>query len=176
MRTAIVSYSLTGKNDALASRVANALSLDQVKISEPKKRSTETISLDLIFNRTPNVSPDPQTLKEYDNLVFIAPVWMGQPAFTLRAYLKFLKTHPQKYGFVTLCGGSWEPNPNPKLRSYLTKLAGSDPTFLVEMYIAHFMPKSEKLDLKAIEAFQLSESDLAALTTKAVDEINEHFR
>lgn len=160
MSIAIISYSLTGNNEALASGVANAVSAEHIKITEPKKRNCGTIAFDLMFGRTPHVSPEPQALDKYEGLIFVAPVWMGQPAFPLRAYLKYLKAHPHKYGFVTISGGSL--NSNPQLRSNIIKLAGTEPTVFVDMYIANLLPNGTRIDPKTVEAYRLTESDKTA--------------
>ena len=173
MSIAIVSYSMTGNNEALASNVAKVLAAEHIKITEPKKRTFGTIALDLLFGRIPHVSPAPQALDQYDGLIFVAPVWMGQPAFTLRAYLKYVKVHPRKYGFVTISGGSL--NPNPQLRNNIIKRAGTTPAVFADMYIANLLPKGAKIDPKAVEAYRLTESDLDLLTAKAVEEIKKNF-
>lgn len=173
MRIAVVSYSLTGNNDTLASNVAKALSVEHIRITEPKKRSYGTITADLLFRRTPKVFPEPHVLDQYDGLIFIAPVWMGQPAFPLRAYLKFLKAHPHKYGFVTISGGSL--NPNPQLRNNIIKLAGNAPLAFVDMYIADLISKDTKIDPKSVENYQLTGGDIESLMAKAVREINGCF-
>ncbi|MEA4816387.1 MAG: hypothetical protein VB120_05975 [Lachnospiraceae bacterium] len=173
MSITIISYSMTGNNNTLASKIANALSTEHVKITEPKKRGYGTITFDLLFRRTPRVFPGPETLSQYDEVIFVAPVWMGQPAFPLRAYLKFLKAHPHKYGFVTISGGSL--NPNPKLRDNITRLAGNAPSVFVAMYIADLMPKELEINPKSVESYHLTDKDMESLTKTAVNEINKCF-
>lgn len=173
MSITVISYSLTGNNETLASKIANALSAEHIKITEPKKRGYDTIAFDLLFKRTPQVIPAPEALDQYDEVIFVAPVWMGQPAFPLRAYFKYLKAHPRKYGFVTISGGSL--NPNPKLRAKIIKLAGKDPSVFVDMYIADLMPKELEINPKAVENYHLTEQDMEFLTKTAVDEINKSF-
>jgi len=94
MSIAVVSYSLTGNNGALAVAVATELSAVLIKISEEKPRKTGAIILDMILNRTPRVQPFPSELEKYKRILFIAPVWMGKVASPLRAYLEHLKTRP----------------------------------------------------------------------------------
>ncbi len=111
MKTAVISYSLKGNNDALAKRIAEELKAEHIRITEPKKRSNGTIAADIIFGRTPATKPGPQVMPSYDLIIFAAPVWIGQPAFPLRSYLKYLKRHPQKYAFVSISGGALNDNP-----------------------------------------------------------------
>lgn len=173
MSIAVVSYSMTGNNEALASRLAKALPAEHIRITEPKKRSYGAIALDVALNRTPRASPAPQTLDKYDGIIFVAPVWMEQPAFPLRSYLKYLKKNPRKYGFVSISGGSL--NPNPHLLKNIIKHAGNAPAVLVDMHIADLLPKDTKIDPKAVGAYKLTESDYDSLTAKAVMEIKKGF-
>ena len=154
MRIAIISYSLTGNNDALASNIASELSAEHIRITEPQKRGYGEITLDLLLNRTPEASPAPQVLAQYEGLIFVAPVWMGQPAFPLR-------------------GGSL--NPNPQLKNHLIKRTGKEPQVFVDQYISDLLPKDIKADPKAVEAYRLTESDLRQLTAKAVGELRKYF-
>ncbi|MCQ1530511.1 flavodoxin family protein [Lutispora saccharofermentans] len=173
MSIAVVSYSMTGNNEALAANLAKAISAEHIRITEAKKRSYGTITLDITFNRTPHILPEPQTLDKYDGIIFVAPVWMGQPAFPLRSYLKYIKLNPRKYGFVSISGGSL--NPNPQLCNNITRRAGIAPAVFINMYIADLLPKDAKIDPKAVEVYKLTESDLDSMTVKAVKEIKKHF-
>ncbi len=53
MQTIVISYSLTGNNDALATSIATELVAKHIKIIESKPRTNGTIALDMLFNRTP---------------------------------------------------------------------------------------------------------------------------
>ena len=57
MNTAVISYSLTGNNDALAKSIAGKLSAEHISVTEAKNRKTGAIIADLLFNRTPKVLP-----------------------------------------------------------------------------------------------------------------------
>ncbi len=173
MRIAVVSYSLTGNNDALAASIARELQAEHIRITEPRKRGCGKIALDLMLNRTPEVSPAPKTLAQYDALIFVAPVWMGQPAFPLRGYMKYLSSHPCDYGFATISGGSL--NPNPQLKAHLIKLTGKEPRAFVDLYISDLLPENIKAAPKAVEAYRLTENDLRMLTEKAVGELRKSF-
>lgn len=174
MSIAVVSYSMTGNNEALASGLAKAISAEHIRITEPKKRNYGTITLDIVLNRTPSTLPAPQTLDKYDGIIFVAPVWMGQPAFPLRSYLNHLKKKPHKYGFASISGGSL--NPNPHLGDNIIKRTGIAPSVLAVMYIADLLPKGIKIGPKAVEAYRLTDSDKDMLTAKAADEIRKYFK
>ncbi|WP_313344639.1 hypothetical protein [Sedimentibacter sp.] len=72
MKIAVISYSLTGNNEALANSIAEEFAGEHIKIKEPKYRTMGSIVLDIIFNRTPQVQPTPDRLKNYDLILLFA--------------------------------------------------------------------------------------------------------
>lgn len=161
MNIAVVSYSLTGNNGALAAAVAKELSAVHIKISEEKPRKMSTIILDMLFNRTPRVRPLPSELEKYEGILFIAPVWMGKAASPLRAYFKHLKAHPQPYAFASISGGAL--NTNPKLAEDLEKRAGAKPMAFVDLHIADLLPPEPKPMMKDTSAYRLSDAETLKL-------------
>jgi flavodoxin len=112
MKTLIVSYSLSGNNEALANSLTKSLNAEHITVTEPKHRSMGTIAFDVMLNRTPHVKPEHIDLAGYDLVIFLAPVWMGQVASPLRAYFKEYKNIIGNYAFVSISGGAEGPNPN----------------------------------------------------------------
>lgn len=161
MNIAVVSYSFTGNNGALAVALAKALSAEHVEILEEKPRKTGTIILDMILNRTPRVQPHPSELEKYERIVFIAPVWMGRVASPLRAYLKHLKAFPQPYAFASISGGAL--NSNPELADDLKKRTGAKPIAFVDMHIADLLPPEPKPTMKDTGAYRLNNADISKL-------------
>ncbi|MCR4434640.1 MAG: hypothetical protein QHH06_00040 [Clostridiales bacterium] len=161
MSIAVVSYSLTSNNGALAAAVAKALSAEHVKILEEKPRKTGAIILDMILNRTRRVQPLASELEKYERILFIAPVWMGKVASPLRAYLKHLKAHPQPYAFASISGGAL--NTNPELADDLEKRAGAKPIAFVDLHIADLLPPEPKPTMKDTSAYRLSDAELSKL-------------
>ena len=173
MNIAVISYSFTGNNEALAAGVAKALNAEHIKIAEPKTRTYGTIMADILFGRTPKVLPEPEIIDKYEGVVFVAPVWMEMPAFPLRAYLKHLRKSPKKFGFVSISGGSIKPNP--KLRGNIEKMAGNAPAAYLDMHIVDLLPKDVKIEPKSVMNYKLTASDLDLLTAKAKEEILRYF-
>ena len=66
MNVVVISYSLTGNNEALAKSIAEKFAVKHIKITEPKPRTMGTIVLDVVFNKTPKVQLPPETLINYD--------------------------------------------------------------------------------------------------------------
>jgi len=65
MKTAVISYSLTGNNNALATRFARELKAEHIKVTEQEKRTNGTIAADILFQRTPPTQPGPQATSAY---------------------------------------------------------------------------------------------------------------
>ena len=161
MRIAVVSYSFTGNNGALAEAVAKTLSAEHIRITEPKPRKMSTILLDMIFNRTPKIQPSPTVLGKYDRIILMGPVWMGHAASPLRAYLKYLKANPQTYGFASISGGAL--NTNPKLADDLEKRAGAKPAAFVDLHIADLLPTGSESAMKDTSTYRLSGAEIVKL-------------
>jgi len=50
MKMVMVSYSMTGNNDALAANIAAELGIERVRITEPKVRTSARIALDMLLD------------------------------------------------------------------------------------------------------------------------------
>lgn len=166
MKRAVVSYSLTGNNEALAQGIAAALGATHIRLTEEKPRTNGIIAADMIFGRTPKVSPGPETMAAYERVVLVAPVWMGQPASPLRGYLKYLKAHPLKCAFVSISGGSL--NPNPGLKKAVEKRLGRPLNAFADFHITDLLPKDVKPEPAAIEAYKFTADDLDKLVAGAL--------
>lgn len=166
MKTIIISYSYTGNNEALAKSVAKEFAVEHITITEPKKRSMLAIILDTIINRTPQIIPSPDIMKNYDLIIFVGPVWLGKIATPLRAYLNYLKTNPHRYAFVSISGGAGGSNPD--LANELLKRTGKDPIALINLYIADLLPPDPKPTQQATMDYRITDIDIRYLTNKIV--------
>jgi multimeric flavodoxin WrbA len=171
MKISVISYSLTGNNEALAKSLAGALSAEHVSITEPGRRTMGTIGFDMMFKRTPKVSVPAVRPEERDLVVFVGPVWMGQVASPFRACFKEFGPRLGKYAFVSVCGGA--DGPNPKLASELTERLGKEPAVLVEMHKADFLPSEPKPTRNDTMGYRISEAEVKALTQKAASELKK---
>jgi hypothetical protein len=166
MNIAVISYSLTGNNDALAKSIAGKLSAQHIRLTEAKNRKTGTIMADLLLGRTPKVRPAAPDIGSYDTVLLVGPVWIGQVATPLRAYLKRLKKEPCRYAFVSISGGA--DGPNPKLANELIKRTGHKTDALIDLHIADLLPAEPKPERKDTSAYKLSEDDVVKLTDTVV--------
>jgi hypothetical protein len=171
MKIAVISYSLSGNNEALANSIAEEFAAEHIKITETKRRTIGSIILDLIFNRTPQVQPIPDTLEKYDLLLFFGPIWMGQVATPLRAYLMHLKTNLRRYAFISISGGA--DGPNPKLAGELKKRVGTEPVALINPLIADLLPSNPKPVRKDTSAYRINNGDINKLTDTIVKTVRE---
>ncbi|HHT65280.1 MAG TPA: flavodoxin family protein [Clostridiales bacterium] len=171
MKTVVMSYSFTGNNEALAKRIAKELKVEYIRITEPKERTYGTIAADLIFGRAPQTEPKPHVMAAYDLIIFVAPVWMGQPAFPMRSYLKHLKKHPQKYAYISISAGGM--NKNQGLPGRLKHRTGVEAAAVVDLHITDLLPPEPKPDAQAISEYRLTDQDIENLTKRAVTMLKE---
>jgi len=171
MKTIVISYSLTGNNEALAAGIAAEFGAEHIKIVESKPRTMGTIVFDILFNRTPQVSPMADKVDGNDLVIFVGPVWMGQVATPLRAYFKDLQGRLGQYAFISISGGA--EGPNPKLADELKKRVGPKPLALINLYIADLLPPEPKPVRKVTMAYRLTDTDVKSLTNTAVKILRE---
>jgi hypothetical protein len=164
MKATVISYSLTGNNEALADGLAKAMSAEHVRITEPKRRTMGTIAFDNLLNRTPKVSVPTLNAGECGLVVFVGPVWMGHVASPFRALFKELGPRLGSYAFVSICGGA--DGPNPKLAAELKKRLGKEPVALVEMHKADFLPPEPKPTRKDTQPYRINEREVQQLVDR----------
>jgi flavodoxin len=171
MKVIVVSYSLTGNNEALAASVAAALGGEHVRLTEAKSRSMGKIALDVMFNRTPKIAMPVEEMGAYDLLLFVGPVWMGHIASPFRACFKQLGPGIGDYAFISICGGA--DGPNPKLAGELEKRLGKAPARLLDLHIADLLPPEPKPTRDDTMAYRITESDVEHLTRTIVAALQE---
>ena len=163
MKIAVVSYSFTGNNDALAARIAKNYSAPHIRITEANKRTNGTIIGDTIFGRSPQAQPAPEALETYDLVLFFAPIWLGKIASPLRSYLKYVKSISKKYAFFSISGGALSPNT--KIASELKKRTGASPVAFADMHIADLIAPGEKTSMEKTSVYKLSGNDIEKLSS-----------
>jgi len=160
---------MSGNNEKLGKRVAESIGADFIKVTDVRKRSMMRTGFDMILNRTPKINENTSDIKAYDQIIFMAPVWMGQVASPLRSYFKLIKDESLPYAFVTISGGTL--NKNPKLRQGLKKNAGQGLVFMKDLYLADM-----NIDLdKESGMYSLTEEDLDYLTPLVVETIEIYY-
>ena len=173
-RVVVVSYSLTGNNDALAASIASAFQAEHIRITESMPRTNGTIALDMLFNRTPKVNTEVDSVKDSDFVIFVGPVWMGHVASPLRACFKRLKGRLGRYAFVSISGGA--NGPNPKLAHELKKRVGKEPVALIDLHIADLLSSDQKPTREDTSSYCLTEKDIRALTDTAMETLQDALK
>ena len=169
----VVSYSLTGNNDSLATSIASEFGAEHIKITEPKARTNSAIVLDILLNRTPKVEAKVDRIDDEDLVLFVGPVWMGHVATPLRAYFKRLKGKHSRYAFVSISGGA--DGDNPKLEGELKKRMGAAPMTLIDKHIADLLPSDSKPTRKDTSSYRLTEKDIEELTDNVVNDLRKNI-
>lgn len=165
MKTGIIYYSMTGRNDRLSKIVADKLEIERTRITETNARKTMTVAWDLMFNRVPKVEPSADVVDKYDMAVIFAPVWMGAVATPVRKFLKHIKKTGQPYVFISLSGGADESNPN--LLKSITSSAGHKPELLLDMHVANVV-KGE-VSREVTQSYKLSDAEYEDFAERAID-------
>lgn len=173
MKVKVISYSLTGNNEALAASIAAELSAEHLKLIEPKSRNTLSIVLDVLFDRTPSVSPTTGKEENDDLVLFVGPVWLGKVATPFRAYFDNFKSAPCTYAFISISGGA--NGPNPDLASELKKRTGKEPVEVINLYIADLLPPVPKPTIKVTSAYHLNAGEVKRLTKTVVKTLQKHI-
>jgi flavodoxin len=157
MKKLIAYYSFSENNKKLAEFLLKELNCDLVRIETVKKRSGLSILLDLIFKRKPEVKQVPYYLRDYDHIIFIAPIWASKIAMPLTSFMKAEKSNVKSYSFITVCGG--RPGQKEKITKELVATIGKAPLSVVELWTNNLKNEPEnglkrgRIDRLQLEVF-----------------------
>lgn len=164
MKTLIVYYSFTGNNQALAINLQKKLNCDLYRIREVKKRKPITILVDLLLKRLPKVMKPTNDLRQYDHLIFIAPIWSGKIASPLRSFLVNERMDISRYSFVTVCSG--RPHQQSWIMNELRKVLGKEPDIVEELCINDLLPQEKKNNIKYTTPYRIQGEDFDVFNDK----------
>ena len=170
MNIGIVSYSKTGRNQKLAEMLAEKMNSKHINISTQKEKSMFSIVLDFILNRTPNVNPSADSLDEFDHIIFLSPIWMGQIATPLRKYLKTIQKSNKDYSYITLCGGA--DGRNEKFEEDLIKFTNKKPEFLLEYLVRDLLPQEPQPNRDQTQHYPMNENEYQSILNLIYKEIS----
>jgi len=172
MKTLVVYYSFTENNEKLAKYIWQQLQCDIVKIETLKKRTGLSILLDLMFNRKPSIKPVPYYLRDYDHVIFIAPIWAGKIAMPMKTFLTDEKENIKHYSFITLCGGG-NPNQKLKIEKELHAIVGKAPDRLTELWINNLLTAEKKNTVKNTSAYRIDPGEFLQFSNQIADGISQ---
>jgi flavodoxin len=142
MKTLVVYYSFTKNNELLAKQLQRQLGADIFKIETLKRRTLVSIFLDLFFKRKPSIRKHQLSLYNYDQFVFVAPIWAGKIATPLVTFLQEEKSSIRRYSFITLCGGG--TGQREKIEQQLTDVLSREPQMVTELWISDLFSSDER--------------------------------
>ncbi|HEY9489932.1 MAG TPA: hypothetical protein VIQ51_16450 [Chryseosolibacter sp.] len=157
MKTLIVYYSFTQNNEKLAKHLHKMLNCDIVKLETVRQRSGLSIILDLMFHRSPALKTVPYYLRDYDHVIFIAPIWAGRIAMPLKAFLAKEKSNIKRYSFVTVCGGT--PGQKEKIKKELASVLNIMPENVIELWINNLLPADKKDTIKYTSGYRIESEE-----------------
>ena len=164
MKTLLISYSMTGNNEALAASIATKLGAGHVRVTDAKKRTMGMTAFDMLFNRTPKIEMPEIKLADYGKVVFFAPIWMAKVASPLRGCFKKLASGISTYSFVSLSGGAGGADITAKLTKELEKMLGKKPAQVIDMHIADLLPQEPKPTREITSSWRMNDKDLKSLS------------
>jgi flavodoxin len=159
MKTIIVYYSFSQNNEKLALNIQAKLECAILKIKEKRKRTGFTILLDVTFGRKPSIQYDKVEIKNYDHVIFIAPIWAGKVAAPLKSFLIEEKRNIKAYSFISLCGGAL--GQKEKIKKELTSLVEKTPVKVAELSINDLLAYEKMNSLKHTTGYHIENKDLA---------------
>lgn len=158
MKTIVVYFSFSGNNDLLANEIQQKMHCDKFPITEPGKRTWFTIFLDILFDRMPRIQNTVPNLANYDNIIFIAPIWAGKIAAPLKSFLLLNKNSIGRYSFITACSGG--PGQKEKIESELMRLVEKRPVIVTELWINNLLPADQKNNARGVASYRLTPKDI----------------
>lgn len=156
MKTLIAYYSFTENNEKLAEYLQKRINCAIVRVETVKNRNSFSILLDLIFNRVPETKTISCSLKDYDHVIFLAPIWAGKIAMPMKSFLVKEKSNIAEYSFITICGGG-NPDQKQKIRKQLAEVIQKEPLDVVELWVNKLFPQG---GVKPTSALRIDETDL----------------
>jgi flavodoxin len=172
MKTIIVYYSHTNNNKVLAGELMKRLDCTALRLEEQKKRTGFTILLDLLLNRLPVLKPYPYSLRDFDLVILLAPVWAGKIATPMRSFIEQEKYNIPRYSFITLCGGA--AGQNVKLKHEFTRISGKEPFRVTELWVNDLLPEEKRDTIRYTSTYRVIPPDLAFFESKIEQFVEEH--
>lgn len=159
MKRLILSYSHSGNNKKLSHFIANRYAIDAVDITEIKKRrSMYTTMIDTLFSRRPKIEEITEDLSAYDEILLIAPIWVGKISSPMLSALHRYGSTIQKYRFITISGNPAESEE--KNRALLEKMLHKECSGFLGFAIEKLLPEDTKKDPQNLMKFVLTDEQL----------------
>ncbi|MDE2401841.1 MAG: flavodoxin [Burkholderiales bacterium] len=110
----VVTYSYTGTSRLLGKMLCGMQSWPMAEVRESQPRSgwtgTWRCLMDSFFRRRPAISEIGPTLREYDAVVLISPIWAYRLAGPIRTFVTSNRDQLRDVAVISVMGGSGAPN------------------------------------------------------------------
>ena len=159
MKTAIIYYSFSGNNKLLAETLADRLSADLIRITEPYKRGAWRILWDMLFCRTPKINPVELNYEDYDHVMIMAPIWDFRIANPMKTFLKKYGPKLREYSFITLCIG--RKGQEEVIHNQLEEWTHKAPMTMVEFKINDLVAPQQQDKLQHVTGYEVRPREIA---------------
>jgi menaquinone-dependent protoporphyrinogen IX oxidase len=127
MKTLIVYFSRAGHTRKVAETLAERLNADTVEITEPKNRNGVLGYIrsgrESMANKIPEIDPITASISDYERVVIASPIWAGNLATPVRAFLAKYKDQINEAAFCITMNGK-DPE---KAIATMRELSGKTP-------------------------------------------------
>jgi flavodoxin len=165
MKRIVVYYSFTRNNEMLANELQKRLHCDILKIETTGRRTGFSIFLDIAFRRTPRLKDHKVYLGDYNEFIFVAPVWAGKIAAPLRAFLFKEHQYIEDYSFMSFCGGGDEGQAD-KVANELAAILHHGPKAVKELWINDLLTEEKRKIAKYTTGYRAVPEDLELFREK----------
>lgn len=158
MNYLIIYYSHSGNNEKLALELKERIGCDIYKISEVKKRKTISILFDFFLIRNSRLASSNISMKKYDKIILVSPIWGGRIASPMRTFIEQEKGNLENYFYITFCNG--EIGQKEKIASELYSIVQRKPYEVTELWINSLLPVEKKNKVKHTFNYRISKPDI----------------
>ncbi len=164
----IIYFSKTGNNKFVAEKLAKTLVADVQEIDVSPKSFFFLLILSFL-KISPSIKPVP--VGEYERVILLSPIWMGNVVSPTRGFLKKYSKEIKSFVYITVCGGD-EEDKNGKFGyervfKEIKTLFGKK-NFSTYAISVKFLDKFEKDDVMSI---RLDEKLFVGKISKRFDEV-----
>ncbi|HOI19231.1 MAG TPA: hypothetical protein PLX15_05215 [Candidatus Woesearchaeota archaeon] len=144
-----------GNNEVLARLVSTIISSDLEKIETVKEKGIGSVAFSSVIGIGSKVKAPKYNPMDYDALLLVSPIYMGNIPLPVINYLKFFKQKIPKMYFLSLCGGELRTN---KPVMSIKKVTGKTPEGILILPIKNLCDIKE--NPKEIMGFKASEETI----------------
>lgn len=171
MKILIIYFSFSGNNRLLAEHLAARIGCDICSIVEKHRRTAITIILDMLFKREPKLQPLEYSVRNYDHILLVAPIWDAKLANPMKALIKKEKSALSHYSFISLCGYE-RPEQEASITQELLALSGHSPGAVCQLRICDLFPVEKRNDIMTISRYRAKSDDITQFESQIAAFLN----